>query len=151
MFKKFNWGHGIVLALGSFIAFILFMILIFPNGQQGAELVTDHYYNEELQYQEVIDAKKNADLLTEKPIYNQQSVGIKITFPESISPDQSKINFELFRTNDANLDVKKEVALDEKKSFLIPAKVMSTGSYTLKLKWKSDKKPYQLDYDVQWK
>jgi hypothetical protein len=151
MFKKFNWGHGIVLALGSFITFILFMILVFPNGKQDAELVTDHYYNEELQYQEVIDAKKNADLLPEKPIYDQQNVGIKITFPESISPDLSKLNIELFRTNDANLDVKKEVAVDGQKSFLIPAKVMSPGSYTLKLKWKSNKKPYQLDYDVQWK
>ena len=28
MFKKFNWGHGIALALGSFMAFILFMILV---------------------------------------------------------------------------------------------------------------------------
>ena len=40
------------------------MILIFPNGQKGAELVTDHYYSEELQYQDVIDAKNNADHLT---------------------------------------------------------------------------------------
>ncbi|KIA89352.1 FixH family protein [Kaistella jeonii] len=151
MFKKFNWGHGIALALGSFIAFILFMILIFPNGQQGAELVTDHYYSEELQYQDVINAKKNGDLLTEKPVYLQNTEGIKITFPASIILDQSKLNFELFRTNDANLDVKKEVTLDAQKSFFIPAKVISKGGYTLKLKWKSDKKPYQLDYDVQWK
>lgn len=151
MFKKFTWGHGIVLALGSFIAFILFMILIFPNGQQGAELVTDHYYSEELQYQDVINAKKSGDLLTEKPVYLQNDEGIKITFPASITLDQSKLNFELFRTNDANLDVKKEITLDGQNSFLIPAKVISKGGYTLKLKWKSNKKPYQLDYDVQWK
>lgn len=151
MFKKFSWGHGIVLALGSFIAFILFMILVFPNGQQGAELVTDHYYNEELQYQGVIDAKRNADSIIVKPIYNQTDLGIKITFPETIILDGNKLNFELFRTNDANLDVKTEVALDVQRSFLIPAKVISKGGYTLKLKWKTDKKPYQLDYDVQWK
>ena len=151
MLKKFTWGHGIVLALGSFIAFILFMILVFPNGQQDAELVTDHYYSEELQYQDVIDAKKNGDLLTEKPNYAQTKDGITITFPTSISPDQSKINFDLFRTNDANLDVIKEIVLDGKRSFTIPGKVMSLGSYTLKLKWKTDKKLYQLDYDVQWK
>lgn len=151
MLKKFTWGHGIVLALGSFIAFILFMILVFPNGQQDAELVTDHYYSEELQYQDVIDAKKNGDLLTEKPNYAQTKDGITITFPTSISPDESKINFDLFRTNDANLDVVKEIVLDGKRSFTIPGIVMSLGSYTLKLKWKTDKKLYQLDYDVQWK
>lgn len=151
MFKKFTWGHGIALALGSFIAFILFMILIFPNGQQGAELVTDHYYSEELQYQDVIDAKKNADLLPEKPAFAQHAQGITITFPKSIHPDQSKIDFDMFRTNDANLDVKKSMGLDGKSSFEIPAKVLAAGSYTLKLKWKANKKPYQLDYDVQWK
>lgn len=151
MFKKFTWGHGIVLALGSFIAFILFMILIFPNGQQGAELVTDHYYNEELQYQDVIDAKKNADLLAEKPNYDQRAQGITITFPKSIEPDQSNVDFQMFRTNDANLDINKSITLDSKDAFQIPAKVLSAGSYTLKLKWKSNKKPYQLDYDVQWK
>lgn len=151
MFKKFNWGHGIVLALGSFMAFILFMILVFPNGQQGSELVTEHYYNEELQYQTIIDSKNNADQLAEKPIFAQNQDGIKITFPNAILPDQLKANINLFRTNDALLDVVKDLSLDAQNSITIPAKVMSEGSYTLKLKWQKDKKPYQLDYDVQWK
>lgn len=151
MFKKFTWGHGIVLALGSFIAFILFMILVFPNGKQGAELVTEHYYNEELLYQGVIDSKNNADSLAEKPVYSQNDQGIKITFPASISPDQSKVNFNLFRTNDALLDVIKEMTLNSDNSFLIPKQVISKGSYTLKVKWLENKKPYQLDYDVEWK
>lgn len=151
MFKKFNWGHGIALALGSFMAFILFMILVFPNGKQGAELVTEHYYNEELQYQSVIDAKKNAEQLTEKPVYAQSSNGIVITFPQNILPDQQKVNINLFRTNDATLDVVKDLTLDQKNTLLIPAKVLAKGSYTLKIKWKKDKKPYQLDYDVEWK
>lgn len=114
MFKKFNWGHGIALALGSFMAFILFMILVFPNGKQGAELVTEHYYNEELQYQSVIDAKKNAEHLSAKPIYAQSANGILITFPQDILPTQSKVNINLFRTNDATLDVVKDLTLDQK-------------------------------------
>ncbi len=150
MFKKFDWGHGIVLALGSFIAFILFMILIFPEGQQNADLVTDDYYTEELHYQQVIDAKNNADLLSEKPVYSQSSAGIQLTFPESIKPENSKVNFELFRTNNSNLDVKKELTLDSKNSILIPSKVLAPGSYTLKIKWQFKNKPNQFDYDVQW-
>jgi len=150
MFKKFDWGHGIVLALGSFIAFILFMILIFPEGQQNADLVTDDYYTEELHYQQVIDAKNNADLLSEKPVYSQNSAGIQLTFPESIKPENSKVNFELFRTNNSNLDVKKELTLDSKNSILIPSKVLAPGSYTLKIKWQFKNKPNQFDYDVQW-
>lgn len=73
--KNFTWGHGVIVALGCFIAFILFMIFIFPNGQQNSELITDDYYEEELAYQNVIDAKNNADKLTEKRHHNQQNSG----------------------------------------------------------------------------
>lgn len=151
MFKKFSWGHGIVLALGSFIAFILFMILIFPNGQKNSELVSDDYYHDELTYQTVIDSKKNADLLAEKPTFQQMPSGIKILFPEKDLPENGKVNFELYRTDDSNLDVKKELSLDKANAILIPAKVISKGSYTLKIKWQQNKIPYQVDYDVLWK
>lgn len=151
MFKKFTWGHGVAVALGSFIIFILFMVLVFPNGQQGSELVSDNYYEDELVYQEVIDGKNNAEKLAEKPLYNQSAAGIKIEFPKSITADANKVHFDLFRTDDANLDVKKELTLDGTQSFTIPKQVISKGSYTLKVKWKQNKKPYQIDYDVLWK
>lgn len=150
MFKNFTWGHGIFIALGSFMIFILFMVLIFPNGKQNSDLVSDNYYDDELMYQKVIDSKKNAEKLTEKPIINQTSEGLKIDFPASEIPDQLKVNFELYRTDDSNLDVKKEGYLKEN-SLLIPGNVISKGSYTLKLKWLKNKIPYQIDYDVLWK
>lgn len=151
MFKNFSWGHGIILALGSFIAFILFMIFIFPNGKQNSELVSDHYYEDELAYQEVIDAKKNADQLADKPQYQQLAEGIRIVFPQQISPDSRTVKVTLFRTDDSNLDVKKDLSLDAQNALLIPKKVLSNGSYTLKIKWAQNKRPYQIDYDVLWK
>lgn len=151
MFKKFNWGHGVVLALASFITFIVLMILIFPQGQQNAEVVSDHYYEDELAYQDVINAKNNADHLIAKPSFSQNTNGIKLTFPEDIKPTAGKVSFILFRTNDANLDVKKDLQLSPNHSFTIPANILAVGSYTLKVKWTTDKKQYQVDYDVQWK
>lgn len=151
MFKKFTWGHGVIVALGSFIVFILFLVLVFPNGKQNAELVSNDYYADELRYQEVIDAKTNAEKLDQKPTYAQNKQGITLAFPETALPDDSKINFELFRTNDANLDVKKELVLNGQHAVAIPAKVIVPGPYILKVKWMHNKKPYQLDYDVEWK
>ncbi|MGZ5211966.1 MAG: FixH family protein, partial [Kaistella sp.] len=105
----------------------------------------------ELAYQEVIDAKNNADLLTEKPVYQQNASGIIVTIPQNIKPENSKVYFELFRTDDSNLDVKKDVTLDARNQFKIPGTVIFPGSYTLKIKWENNKKTYQIDYDVQWK
>ena len=148
--KNLNWGHGLAIALGCFIIFILFLILIFPMGKQNAEMISNNYYEEELKYQDVIDAKNNAAKLEKTPTYKATSEGILISFPDNIKVDKDIANFVLFRTEDSNLDVKKEVTLQHN-LFLIPKKVISKGSYTLKLKWTENKKPYQVDYDILWK
>lgn len=151
MFKKLSWGHGVILALGSFIAFILFMVFGFTHGQQNSELVSNNYYEDELAYQTVIDAKKNAENLSEIPNYQQLESGIKIIFPTTVIPENNSVNFELYRTDDANLDVKKELTLDASHAIFIPKNIIAKGSYTLKVKWTQNKKPYQVDYDILWK
>ena len=151
MFKKFNWGHGVVVALALFMGFILFMVFVFPNGKQNSEMVSDNYYEDELHFQKVIDSKKNAEQLEEKPIYSETNEGIKITFPDNIIPDGKKIDFSLFRTDDKNLDVNKTLNLSNNSDFIIPKEILVKGSYTLKVKWEIDKKGYQIDYDVLWK
>jgi len=149
--KNFSWGHGVLIALASFMIFILSMLFLFPNGQKNSELVTDHYYEEELEYQSVIDAKKRGDTLKEKPVYSQNSDGIKITFPKDINNTNSTIKFVLNRSDDQNLDVKRTEQLDANQSFLIPSKVLKAGNYTLRLMWTKNKTDYRLDYDVIWK
>jgi hypothetical protein len=149
--KKFTWGHGVVIALLAFMAFILSMLFLFTNGQKNSEMVTDNYYEEELKYQDVIDAKKRADDLEEKPVYSQDKSGIKITFPNDYDNSNTTVKFVLNRTDDQNLDIKKSVQLDADKSFLIPAQVLKMGNYTLRLNWTKDKIDYRMDYDVIWK
>ncbi|MEC3875179.1 FixH family protein [Chryseobacterium salviniae] len=149
--KKFTWGHGVVIALLSFMAFILSMLFLFPNGQKNSEMVTDNYYEEELKYQDVIDAKNRADNLQEKPVYRQDKTGITITFPQDYNNSNTTVKFVLNRTDDQNLDIHKSVQLDANKSFLIPAQVLKLGNYTLRLNWTKDKTDYRMDYDVIWK
>lgn len=149
--KNFSWGHGVVIALFAFIVFILSMLFLFPNGQKNSEMVTDNYYEEELKYQDVIDAKKRADDLQEKPVYSQEKSGIKITFPKEYNNTNTTVKFVLNRTDDQNLDIKKSVKLDASQSFIVPSQVLKVGNYTLRLMWTKDKTDYRMDYDVIWK
>ena len=73
MKSKFTWGHGMVLALAGFIAFILGMIFFYTRGYQTSEMVSENYYEDELIYQDVIDAKTAAASLAEKPVYTQNA------------------------------------------------------------------------------
>ena len=149
--KKFTWGHGIAIALGSFICFILYLILIFPIGKQNSELVTESYYEDELAYQKVIDAKANADNQKTKPFFAQLPYGIRIAFPKEIIDANSKIEYYLYRTNDKTQDKSQKINLDNNNSFLIPKTELIPDSYTLKIMWTFKDKDYQVDYDVIWK
>ncbi|WP_294206581.1 FixH family protein [uncultured Chryseobacterium sp.] len=149
--KNFSWGHGVVIALAAFMIFILSMMFLFPNGQKNSEMVTDNYYEEELKYQDVIDAKKRADQLEEKPQYSQNTSGITISFPKDYNNSNTAVKFVLNRTDDQNLDIKKSVQLNQAQSFMIPAQVLKPGNYTLRLMWTKDKTDYRMDFDVIWK
>lgn len=149
--KKFTWGHGIALALACFIGFILYLIFIFPIGKQTSDLVSDNYYQDELEYQKVIDAKKNADQLSQKPFFAQLPYGIRIAFPKETIDVGQQVHFELYSTNDKEKDKKQNVNLDSNNSFLVPKEMLSTGSYTLKVRWKKSDIDYQVDYELVWK
>ncbi|MDY3316738.1 FixH family protein [Riemerella anatipestifer] len=148
---KFTWAHGVVAALGSFVLFILYLIFVFSHGQQNSELVSNNYYEDELAYQSVIDAKKNASTIENTPQYQQTPNGIYITFPSENNNQNTRIKFILYRIDDQRLDVKKEMTLDANNSFLIPKNILVPGGYILKLMWTKDSKNYQIDYDLIWK
>lgn len=149
--KKFTWGHGIVIALTLFIGFILYLLFIFPMGKQNSDLVSETYYQDELSYQEVINAKTNADALTAKPKYQQNQKGITIAFPQGIISKEAKIEYYLYRTDDKNKDKTNTVKLSSENTIQIPNTLLEKGNYTLKVKWEQNQKKFQVDYDVVWK
>ena len=150
MLKKFTWGHGIVLALGTFIIFILSMIFYFTSTWKNSELITDDYYEEELAYQDVIDAKTLANQLPEKPKYIQDVTGIRIIFPADINNSNAKLRIDLHRAEDQKLDVIREMTLDSQNSIFIPAALLAKGNYVLRVHWEKEAKDYQIDYDLVW-
>lgn len=150
MFKNFTWGHGIVVALGSFMIFILSMIFLFSRGQQNSELITDNYYEDELQYQKVIDAKNNADELAVKPVYSQNADGVTVKFPEEINNGNSTFQIDLHRAEDKNLDVIRELPLNGNNALFLPKQILAKGNYVLRVMWTKDQKKYQMDYDIVW-
>ena len=68
---KWNWGTGIAITLVLFIGLMSFMV--FKSTQQRFDLVSENYYEEELNYQEVIDQKRNSSNVS----LNQIKEGIK--------------------------------------------------------------------------
>lgn len=149
---KFTWGHGVILALACFIIFICTLIFTIEFSKNTFDLVTDNYYEEEINYQKEIDATNHAALLQEKPkIETIPESGIKIIFPKEFNYTNTTGKFKLFRANSQALDInKKELDLSPSNTILIPAKVLVKGNYTLKLYWEKEKTNYQMEIPLTW-
>ena len=53
-----NWGYRIIIVFVLFIAGILSMVLYVNS--KGADLVAEDYYMQEVNYQDIINAKSNS-------------------------------------------------------------------------------------------
>jgi len=147
---KFNWGHGLAMALALFVIFISFFVYkTLADPEYDHSLVSEEYYKEELHYQDEIDKLDNAAKLEHDVNIKQTSKGIELQFP--IGFDYKKINayLKLQRPANEELDIEKEIKLDSL-TYLIPHNLLVKGRYNLKLDWESNSIKYQLKKKIDY-
>ncbi len=142
---KFTWAHGIIVALGSFMIFIL--SLLFFAGDTG-DLITDNYYEKSLTYEDDIDAERRSLELEKHPEVLVQANGFNIVFPEEYKVTNGKIY--LLRSNDQNLDVQQDLKLNAKNQQLIPSVKLVKGEYDLALSWEMNGEKYLVKKPLKW-
>lgn len=124
---KFNWGHGIALAIGAFMAMILFFV--YDSFNHKTALVATDYYAQEVNYQQKIDKIKNAEEF--KLITRFTSEGLVIQLPRA----DVKGKIQLFRPSDANLDFEVKIATDTLGKQLIGVDALKAGFWRAKVEW----------------
>lgn len=143
---KLNWGHGVAIALGCFMIFIL--SLLFMAGDTGG-MVTDNYYEKEIHFQDEINAEKKANELAEKPEILIQANGFLVQFPTSTA-DNFKGEIFLLRNEDETKDIRTPIRLNDKKNFLVPSVKLVDGEYELTLSWKENNQTYLIKKSIRW-
>ncbi len=141
---KFNWGHGIFLALTLFVLFIssfVYKTLVKP--EYNHSLVSEEYYKEEIHYQKEIDRLNNAAALSQNVVVNKTPKGIELIFPSTFDFNKITAKFTLQRVANKDFDLEKDVKLDSL-TYLIHDKQLIRGMYSLKLNWEYEGKKYQL-------
>ena len=90
---KFNWGTGIVIGIGTFMVFILqYVVRVQLDARYDNELVTEDYYQQEIEIDGKYDREKNSKVL-ENPI-TIKTIGkdISITFPKEFDYKKNNRN-----------------------------------------------------------
>ncbi len=129
-----NWGAKLTLVIVVFIALMAMMVVY--SFRQDLNMVTDNYYEKDLQYQQQIEKIKNTRSLIEKPqvLYRSTDKIVSITFPERINNDIEG-EIQLFRPSDHKMDKSYKISLDEYGRQLIHVSALSRGEWYVKLMW----------------
>ncbi len=141
-----NWGHGVIIILIFF--FIGLGIMVFVSMRQNIEMVDDHYYDKELKYQKIIDAKNNLALLNDSVFVAEDRDGITIKMPQGAREDISGGTLEFQRPSDKTLDRVVAIEADSSGSQLLPRAAFKNGVYRLRASWKSRGTEYFYEKDV---
>jgi nitrogen fixation protein FixH len=139
---KINWGKGIVIAIISFVGFILFFVITMTtDNQYDHDLVTEKYYEKELSYQDKINASQNAQNLSEQIKLDKREGGLIIKFPKEFNGKKLHGKVFLYRPSDKQKDF--EVSLSNIQDYLlVPDKRLLGGRWNISIEFTSENKNY---------
>jgi hypothetical protein len=125
-----DWGKGIVITLIVFVGLMVSLVIVCVK-QDDIHLVTQNYYEEEIQYQSQIEKMVNANSLDYKVLlYDTQLKKVDLHLPVG-----SKGTIHLFRPSDARLDQKIDFDVSATNANAFDLKSLKPGYWKLKLTW----------------
>lgn len=124
-----NWGKGIIIAMGAFMSFILFMA--FTLMSKSTDLESEDYYKKEIEYEQEMNALKNASQLKEHAKIDLTEEYVLVVLPTK--EQVSNVHITLFRPDNK----KKDKLLNEKnsKTIMIAKNTLLKGRYNIAIKY----------------
>ena len=109
---KISWGTAIVLAIASFMAFILYLVIsMTTNENLDHDLVGEEYYKQEIGFQEQMNRELNSQTLSENIQVERTPEGFLVHFPEDLEIENIEGTLFLYRPSDKDLDTEIPLAL----------------------------------------
>lgn len=147
---KISWGTAIVMAIVSFISFIMFFVITMSTDEAYShDLVVEEYYKTELTFQDQLDKTQNATLLSENIKLEKTSEGMVITFPEELEFSKIKGNVFLYRPSNKQLDFEIPLSLSTNQ-LLVPDKNLLGGRWNIIIDWTYGEEAYYFKEDINY-
>ena len=143
---KFNWGHGLLLFILLFLATMCMMVYVAM--QQRNDMVDEHYYQKEMAYQGLLDAKENLQTITTQSIFVQYENTLRIEFPIGTYDPVSEGKIELIRTDNSDLDLEFSLIGYDEETFTISKSQLQQGMYKIRAHWTSRGKAYYAEENI---
>lgn len=137
---KFNWGTGIAVFFTAFVLALVFQV--YKSTQYDHSLVSDHYYADDLAYQQHYDKLANAQQLREDlRIWNKiQKEEVELAFPAEFSEVKGEVYF--FCPSDRSSDFRVAVQPGPEHIQRIPTRGLRRGLWRVKVDWQAGGKAF---------
>jgi len=136
---KLGWGGRIAFLYGGFV--VLIAILVMGSMRQDVDLVAEDYYQQELAYQDVLDAGKNQSALSAPVSIHANETTITLEFPQEFK--EKLINGSVQFYAPSSLGADKLIPMKNVQDILtIQRSELQNAGYTIKIKWEADGKQY---------
>jgi len=129
-----NWGKGIIITMGAFMCFILFMVVTLMS--KSTDLESEDYYKKEIEYEQEMNALKNASQLKEHAKIDLTDEYVVVVLPTK--EQVSNVQIALFRPDNK----KKDRLLNENnsKTIMIAKNTLFKGRYNVAIKYEVNSK-----------
>lgn len=128
-----NWGNKLLLVFVVFGGGISYMV--YRCMQTPVDLVSEHYYKDELAYQKVIDGTREANALSGKVGLTLTAEGIRIQLPPEMHDRQVRGTVEFYCPADAGRDRTLPLSIERGGRQDIALANLRSGHYTVKITW----------------
>ncbi len=127
-----NWGKGIMIGMGLFMSFILYMVISLMG--KRVDLQSEDYYKKEIEYETEIAQIENANRLGYIVELRRENDHLFIELPDTL--DLRSSNIEFIRPNDEKKDIRLEGK--NEKTLIYPLSKMDVGQYDVQVQFKDN-------------
>jgi len=139
---KISWPTGIIIAITSFVIFILsFVYKVTFLPEYDHHLVSEDYYKDELNYQQEIDKENKGIELKENVLIKKVESGLLISFPAEFDPSKISGNISFQRLSNDKIDFQIPIQL-ETSNYLIKNENLVAGRWDVKIDWNVNNTAY---------
>lgn len=124
-----------------------FVITMSTDKNYSYDLVTDKYYQQELKYQQEIDATKNASILAENITLMAKKEGLQIKFPSDFKTKEIEGIVFLYRPSNKQLDLEMPISISNA-YLLVPENRLLVGRWKITVSWTYKNTPYLFQQEL---
>lgn len=131
---KINWGAGIAGLYAGFVAMIL--LLVGMSAGQKIDMVTDHYYEEELKFQDKINKIARTQELAGGITWDVAEKGLELHYPKAFTDSTIAGQIMLYCPSDNRKDRKFPIE-PVNGGQTLPYSKIPAGRYKIQIDWQA--------------